>query len=130
MKKWPALALVLLLCQLTGDRRSLFAQASPKLRPLRIALPSHSVSSSPVYIAKSLGIFERHGFDAQILVLEPRAALAALGTGDLDFYTAAGTTGRAGLRGGPVRVGMVAMNRSGRGSVAGKGVTSGRQRPA
>ena len=124
MKKWPALALVLLLCLLTGDRRSLFAQASPKLRPLRIALPSHSVSSSPVYIAKSLGIFERHGFDAQILVLEPRAALAALVTGDLDFYTAAGTTGRAALRGVPVRVVMVAMNRSDQCIVAAKELTS------
>jgi ABC-type nitrate/sulfonate/bicarbonate transport system substrate-binding protein len=49
-----------------------FGQQKPKLRPLRIALPSHSVSSSPVYIAKSLGIFESYGFDPQILVLERR----------------------------------------------------------
>ncbi|HSQ14317.1 MAG TPA: hypothetical protein VLM90_14905, partial [Candidatus Deferrimicrobium sp.] len=80
------------------------AGAQPKkLRPLRIALPSHSVSSTPIYIARSLGIFESLGFEPQILVLEPRAALAALLTGDLDFYTAAGTTGRAALRGVPVR---------------------------
>src|SRR5678810_1342699 len=101
MKNWSALALVLALCLLTDGQRSIFAQASPKLRPLRIALPSHSVSSSPIYLAKSLGIFERYGFETQILVLEPRAALAALLTGDLDFYTAAGTTTRAALRGVP-----------------------------
>ena len=101
-----------------------FGQQKPKLRPLRIALPSHSVSSSPVYIAKSLGIFESYGFDPQILVLEPRAALAALLTGDLDFYTAAGTTGRAALRGVPVRVVMVAMNRSDQCVVAAKEFTS------
>ena len=83
-----------------------------KLRPLRIALPSHSVSSTPIYMARSLGIFESLGFEPQILVLEPRAALAALLTGDLDFYTAAGTTGRAALRGVPVRVVMVSANRS------------------
>jgi ABC-type nitrate/sulfonate/bicarbonate transport system substrate-binding protein len=88
------------------------AQQKAKLRPLRIALPSHSVSSTPIYLARSLGIFESHGFDPQILVLEPRAALAALLTGDLDFYTAAGTTGRAALRGVPVRVVMVSANRS------------------
>ena len=75
-----------------------------KLRSLRIALPSHSVSSTPIYVARSLGIFESLGFEPQILVLEPRAALAALLTGDLDFYTAAGTTGRAALRGVPVQV--------------------------
>jgi ABC-type nitrate/sulfonate/bicarbonate transport system substrate-binding protein len=83
-----------------------------KLRPLRIALPSHSVSSTPIYMARSLGIFESLGFEPQILVLEPRAALAALLTGDLDFYTAAGTTGRAALRGVPVQVVMVSANRS------------------
>ena len=44
-----------------------------------------------VYVARSLGIFERNGFDPQVLVLEPRAALAATLTGDLDFYAAVGT---------------------------------------
>jgi len=95
-----------------------------KLRPLRIALPSHAVSSTPIYIARSLGIFESLGFEPQILVLEPRAALAALLTGDLDFYTAAGTTGRAALRGVPVRVVMVSANRSDLCVVAAKEFTS------
>ena len=101
------------------------AGAQPKkLRPLRIALPSHSVSSTPIYIARTLGIFESLGFEPQILVLEPRAALAALLTGDLDFYTAAGTTGRAALRGVPVRVVMVSANRSDLCVVAAKEFTS------
>jgi ABC-type nitrate/sulfonate/bicarbonate transport system substrate-binding protein len=71
------------------------AQPQPKLRPLRIALPSNTIGATHFYVGKSLGIFENYGFDAQILVLEPRAALAALLTGDLDFYTATGTTTRA-----------------------------------
>jgi ABC-type nitrate/sulfonate/bicarbonate transport system substrate-binding protein len=61
------------------------AQQKPKLRPLRIALPSNTIAATHFYVGKSLGIFESHGFDPQILVLEPRAALAALMTGDLDF---------------------------------------------
>jgi len=112
LKNVALLALVLAVCLLTDGQRSIFAQANPKLRPLRIALPSHSVTAAPVYIAKNLGIFEKYGFETQILLLEPRAALAALLTGDLDFYTAAGTTGRAALRGVPVRVVMVALNRA------------------
>ena len=124
MKNSPVLAVVLALFLWLDGQQSVFAQGVPKLRPLRIALPSHSVSSTPVYLAKSLGIFERYGFDTQILVLEPRAALAALMTGDLDFYTAAGTTGRAALRGVPVRVVMVAMNRSDQVVVAAKEFTS------
>ncbi len=99
------------------------AQAK-KLRPLRIALPSHSLSSTPIYVARNLGIFESLGFEPQILILEPRAALAALLTGDLDFYTAAGTTGRAALRGVPVRVVMVMANRSDLCVVAAKEFTS------
>jgi len=89
-----------------------FAQQKPKLRPLRIALPSHTVSATAVYVARTLGIFERYGFDPQVLVLEPRAALAALLTGDLDFYAAVGTVGRAAISGVPVRAVLVALNRS------------------
>jgi ABC-type nitrate/sulfonate/bicarbonate transport system substrate-binding protein len=88
---------------------SIFAQQK---RPLNIALANHSVSMTAIYVAKHLGIFEKYGYDARVLVLEPRAALAALLTGDLHFYTAIGSTGRAALRGVPVRVGLVALNRS------------------
>ena len=124
MKNVALLALMLAVCLLTDGQRFIFAQANPKLRPLRIAVPSHSVTAAPVYIAKNLGIFEKYGFETQILLLEPRAALAALLTGDLDFYTAAGTTGRAALRGVPVRVVMVALNRAEQCVVAAKEFTS------
>jgi ABC-type nitrate/sulfonate/bicarbonate transport system substrate-binding protein len=100
------------------------AQQKSKLRPLRIALPSHTIAATHFYVGKSLGIFESHGFDPQILVLEPRAALAALMTGDLDFYTATGTTTRAALRGVPVRVIMVGLNRPDHVLVASKEITS------
>ena len=124
MKNGALLALVLAVCLLIDGQRFIFAQANPKLRPLRIAVPSHSVTAAPVYIAKNLGIFEKYGFETQILLLEPRAALAALLTGDLDFYTAAGTTGRAALRGVPVRNVMVALNRAEQCIVAAKEITS------
>jgi len=57
-------------------------------------------------------------------VLEPRAALAALLTGDLDFYTATGTTTRAALRGVSVRIIMVGLNRPDHALVATKEITS------
>lgn len=44
-------------------------------------------------------------------MLEPRAAIAAMLAGDLDFYTAIGSTARAALRGAPLRVALVALNR-------------------
>ncbi len=48
------------------------AQPKAKLRPLRIALPSNTIAATHFYVGRSLGIFESHGFDPQILVLEPR----------------------------------------------------------
>jgi ABC-type nitrate/sulfonate/bicarbonate transport system substrate-binding protein len=104
--------LVILLVSLTVLGSTTYAQQKPKLRPLHIALANHSVSMTAIYVAKHLGIFENYGYDARVLVLEPRAALAALLAGELDFYTAIGSTGRAALRGVPVRVGLVALNRS------------------
>src|SRR5262245_66123603 len=104
--------------------RTVLAQQQPKLRPLRIALPSNTIGATHFYVGKSLGIYESYGFDPQILVLEPRAALAALLTGDLDFYTATGTTTRAALRGVSVRIIMVGLNRPDHALVATKEITS------
>ncbi|HWH77978.1 MAG TPA: hypothetical protein VNT76_11430, partial [Candidatus Binatus sp.] len=74
---------------------SVLAQQKAKLRQVRIALPSQTIGATHYYVGRSLGIFEQQGLELQILVLEPRAALAALLTGDLDFYTATGTSTRA-----------------------------------
>lgn len=99
------------------------AQAK-KLQPLHIALANHSVTMTAIYVAKHLGIFESYGYDARVLVLEPRAALAALLSGELDFYTAIGSTARAAMRGVPVRVGLVALNRPDFSLVAAKEIAS------
>jgi ABC-type nitrate/sulfonate/bicarbonate transport system substrate-binding protein len=77
-----------------------------------------------IYVAKQLGIFESYGFDARVLVLEPRGAIAAMLTGDLDFYSAIGSTARAALRGVPLRVALVSLNRSDFMLVATKEITS------
>jgi ABC-type nitrate/sulfonate/bicarbonate transport system substrate-binding protein len=97
---------------------------SKKLKPLHIALANHSVSMTSIYVAKQLGIFEGYGYDARILVLEPRAGIGALLSGDLDCYSAIGSTARAALRGAPVRVGLVSLNRSDFILVANKDISS------
>jgi ABC-type nitrate/sulfonate/bicarbonate transport system substrate-binding protein len=104
----PLIVFTSAMCVVPG---STLAQQKSKLRPLNIALANNSVTMTAIYVAKQLGIFESYGFDARVLVLEPRAAIAAMLTGDLEFYTAIGSTTRAALRGVPVRVGLVALNR-------------------
>src|SRR5262249_14746772 len=51
------------------------------------------------------------------------AAFAAMLTGDLDFYSAIGSTARAALRGLPLRVALVSLNRSDFTLVAAKEIT-------
>jgi ABC-type nitrate/sulfonate/bicarbonate transport system substrate-binding protein len=99
-------------------------QPKAKLRPLHIALANNSVTMTAIYVAKQLGIYEQYGYDARVLVLEPRAGLAALLAGELDFYTAIGSTSRAALRGLPVRVGLVALNRPDFALVASKDINN------
>src|SRR4026208_2639372 len=82
------------------------AQQKPRLRPLHIALANHSATMTHIYVAKHLGIFENYGYDARVLVLEPRAGLAAMLAGELDFYSAVGSTARAARCGLPGRVGL------------------------
>jgi len=108
---WRALRWAVLVAVLSLLPHSVTAQQKPKLRPLHIALANHSGTMTAIYVAKQLGIFENYGYDARVLVLEPRAAIAAMLAGDLDFYTAIGSTARAALRGAPIRVGLVALNR-------------------
>jgi ABC-type nitrate/sulfonate/bicarbonate transport system substrate-binding protein len=119
----PAFLIVVLLFQLS-PADPIGAQQKPKPRPLHIALANHSVTMTAIYVAKHLGIFEQYGYDARVLVLEPRAAIAAMLAGDLDFYTAIGSTARAALRGAPIRVGLVALNRPDFALVATKDISS------
>lgn len=114
---------VLVIIGLFGSFDLVLAQ-SKKLKPLHIALANHSVSMTSIYVAKHLGIFEAYGYDARILVLEPRAGIGALLSGDLDCYSAIGSTARAALRGAPVRVGLVSLNRSDFILVANKDISS------
>jgi len=115
---------VITLVLLSASAEVLLAQQKPKLRPLHIALANQSVTMTAIYVAKHLGIFEHYGYDARVLVLEPRAAIAAMLAGDLDFYTAIGSTARAALRGAPIRVGLVALNRPDFSLVATKDIAS------
>jgi ABC-type nitrate/sulfonate/bicarbonate transport system substrate-binding protein len=124
LASWCSIVLLTLAALIFGRPYSAEPQQKPKLRPLRIALPSNTIAATHFYVGRSLGVFESYGFDPQILVLEPRAALAALMTGDLDLYTATGTTTRAALRNVPVRVIMVGLNRPDHVLVASKEITS------
>jgi len=84
--------------------------ASGALKTMKIAVPTKGSAFAYLYVASDLGFFKNHGIDAQIAVIPPSNAVAAL-EGDLDYTATVGSTIRAALRGLPVRVVMVGSNR-------------------
>ena len=87
------------------------AEPPVALKPLKIAVPNHAASQLHVYATRDLGIYEQHGFDADIAFI-PNAStgMAALQSGEIDLYTGATTAMNAALRGLPVRVVLVSAN--------------------
>jgi ABC-type nitrate/sulfonate/bicarbonate transport system substrate-binding protein len=87
------------------------ARPPAELKPLKIAVPNHATSQLHVYATKNLGIYEQHGFEADIAFI-PNAStgMAALQSGEIDLYTGATTALNAAVRGLPVRVVMISAN--------------------
>jgi ABC-type nitrate/sulfonate/bicarbonate transport system substrate-binding protein len=80
---------------------------------VHLAQPNLAPSSTHLYVGNALGIFEKHGLSPEITVLgNAPAALAGLQAGEVEFYTGVGTAARGALRGLPVRVVLVANDRS------------------
>jgi NitT/TauT family transport system substrate-binding protein len=104
------------------------APASTPVAPpvsFHIAQTNVSVSGTHLYVGKELGIFERYGLAPDVSPLgNAPAALAALQAGELEFYAGVGTAGRAALRGLPVRVVLVALDRSDWQLMGAKGIRS------
>ncbi|HEX6511422.1 MAG TPA: ABC transporter substrate-binding protein [Chloroflexota bacterium] len=93
------------------------------LKTIKLAVPTKGSAFSYLYVAADLGYFKNHGLEAQIAVVPPSNAVAAL-EGDLDYTATVGSTIRAALRGLPVRVMMVGSNRPDFVVVGAKGITS------
>src|SRR4051812_23231293 len=85
------------------------AEATPlappaALRPLKVQVPNKGAAFTWLYVGKDLGIFQQHGFDAEIVAMSSSVASAALQANELDFMAAIGTATRSALRGLPIRL--------------------------
>jgi ABC-type nitrate/sulfonate/bicarbonate transport system substrate-binding protein len=88
------------------------AQAPLQRLPARIIISSPSVGFAYFDVARDLGIFEKYALDPEIIVLGGNAAVAALQGGEVDLLASTGTATRAAIRGIPVRVIQIAVNRA------------------
>jgi ABC-type nitrate/sulfonate/bicarbonate transport system substrate-binding protein len=72
--------------------------------PMRIGVPSPSVSYFPAVVAWKKGFFSQEGIQAEFIVMKPSITTAALTNGEIHFSTATGTVVGAALRGFPFKI--------------------------
>jgi ABC-type nitrate/sulfonate/bicarbonate transport system substrate-binding protein len=72
--------------------------------PLRIGVPSPSVSYFPLIVAWKKGFFAQQGIQAEFIVMRPSIIPAAMTNGEIHFSTATGTIVGAALRGFPFKI--------------------------
>jgi ABC-type nitrate/sulfonate/bicarbonate transport system substrate-binding protein len=76
--------------------------AESKTRAI-IHIPTKSLTSMPLFFGKDKGFFLREGVDADLVLMSPPTAIAALVAGELDFSTTVGAGISASMRGLPIK---------------------------
>jgi NitT/TauT family transport system substrate-binding protein len=71
--------------------------------PLRVGVPSPSVSYLPLIVAWKMGFFAQEGVEAEFIVMKPSIIPAAMVNGEIHLTTATGTAIGATLRGFPFK---------------------------
>jgi ABC-type nitrate/sulfonate/bicarbonate transport system substrate-binding protein len=72
--------------------------------PVRVGVPSPSVSYFPVIVAWKKGFFAQEGIQPEFIMMKPSIVAAALTNGEIQFTTATGTAAGAILRGFPFKI--------------------------
>ncbi len=88
---------------------------------IKIGVPSKTDDFIPVYLAKNLGIFERHGLQATIIPMASSVAVPALQNGELDFWVGAGSGAKAAETGQPIRIVFLSSDSPGQLIIGAKG---------
>src|SRR5215468_4084811 len=68
-----------------------------------IHIPTKSLTSMPLFFGRDKGFFMREGIDADLVLMSPPTAIAALVAGELDFSTTVGAGISATMRGLPIK---------------------------
>ena len=79
--------------------------------PIRIAMPSKSLTFLNYYLADKFGFFKNEGLEVSLPVGKADVQLAAVVTGDMDYIAAGGTVLRGATTGLPVKVVMVTFDK-------------------
>ena len=80
-------------------------------RSVKVAVPAHSVSHLPFYVAQEQNFYRGEGLDVEFILMNAPVAVQALIAGDVDFTTAGATGAPPILRGAPLRYFLISYNR-------------------
>lgn len=72
--------------------------------PIRLGVPSPSVSYFPAVVASKMGFFTNEGLPVEFVMMKPSITPAALFNGEVQFTTATGTAAGAILKGFPFKI--------------------------
>lgn len=78
---------------------------------VKIAIPSFSVTTSPLGVARDRGFFAQEGLQAELVYMPAALTIKALMSGDLGYSTTVGSAVVAAVRGVDVRVAMAFVDR-------------------
>ena len=71
---------------------------------IRIGVPELNAQFVPLALAEKRGFFREDGLQAEVIRINPTVALAALVSGELDYWTVIGNSVAAAIQGVPLRV--------------------------
>jgi ABC-type nitrate/sulfonate/bicarbonate transport system substrate-binding protein len=71
---------------------------------VRIGFPDRAAQFIPLPLGEQRGFFREEGFHAEFIRIVPTVAIAALVSGEIDYYTSIGSGVAASIRGLPVKV--------------------------
>lgn len=71
---------------------------------IRIGVPELNAQFAPLALAEKKGFFREDGLQGEVIRINPTVALAALVSGELDYWTVIGNSVAAAIQGVPLRV--------------------------
>jgi ABC-type nitrate/sulfonate/bicarbonate transport system substrate-binding protein len=71
---------------------------------IRIGFPDLAAQFAPLPLAQKRGFFEEEGLQGEFIRMVPTVGVAALASGEIDYYTSIGVGVTAAIRGVPVKV--------------------------
>src|SRR4029077_18908292 len=71
---------------------------------IRIGVPELNAQFLPLALAEQKGFFREDGLQGEVIRINPTVALAALVSGELDYWTVIGNSVGAAIQGAPLRV--------------------------